>query len=167
MDQNMKNIALVAVLGTSLLAAPMAMAHNDNRAEQTRIKHARVTHVEPIYGSRIIENRYDNCRHDKGRHNGAGGIILGGIAGSVIAGEIHGSPGSRIAGAVVGSAIGHDLTSNRRSQCGTRHARSTRHIEGYRVQYRYKGRNFVTRTNHHPGKRIRVTESVGRDRHRH
>lgn len=31
-----------------------------------------------------------------------------------------------------------------------------RHLEGYRVTYRYQGHDYVTRVDHHPGKRIKV-----------
>ena len=35
-----------------------------------------------------------------------------------------------------------------------------RELEGYRVTYRYGGRNYTTRTRTHPGTRIRVQVEV-------
>ena len=37
---------------------------------------------------------------------------------------------------------------------------ASRHIEGYRVTYRYQGHNYVTRMNRHPGRRIKVKVNV-------
>lgn len=169
----MKKLALLTTLAVTLFTAPMAMAHKSHQHDDNRFEvYARVTHVEPIYRSRVVHRGHNDCRPE-GRHHGhraAGSMILGGIAGSAIAGEIHNSPGSRVAGAVVGSAIGHDIGSDHHDnhrRCRPHSTREHRYIDGYRVHYRHHGRHFVTQTKHHPGKRIRVNVSVEPGRYRH
>lgn len=166
----MKKFALLTVLTSSFLATPLAMAHNDHQHRDHRHQdYGRVTHVQPIYRSKVSHHHRDRCESARGHHDAAGGMILGGIAGSVIAGEIHGSTSSRIAGAVIGSAVGHDVASHQRGRkdCHQDHRRTVRYLDGYRVHYRYHGHRYVTHTDRHPGKRIRVTESVNRHRHHH
>ena len=103
-------------------------------------------------------------------------IIVGGIVGGVVGNQIGNGRGrdvATVAGTLLGASIGHDL-SNRRTHYRTvtsRHCEvveryaEEEHLVGYRVEYRYKGRTFVTRTDEHPGKWIRVevdVEPVGR-----
>ena len=46
-------------------------------------------------------------------------------------------------------------------RCETRYTtREEREPDGYRVTYRYAGREYTTRTEQHPGKRIRVRVEV-------
>ena len=78
-----------------------------------------------------------------------------------------------IVGTLVGSAIGHDAAVRRQrrdgyetysrteERCRTSYSldREER-VDGYQVTYRYRGRSFTTRTDTHPGERIRVRVSV-------
>jgi uncharacterized protein YcfJ len=60
---------------------------------------------------------------------------------------------------VDGYIPGHHRSSNRRHGPRCRMVteyRRERHVDGYRVTYRYHGHKFTTRTREHPGRRIPV-----------
>jgi uncharacterized protein YcfJ len=117
----------------------------------------------------------------RGDRPAAGPMILGGLIGAVL-GHQFGRGGGRnvgtAAGAVVGAAIGHDAAQRRaadmderaaypdartseREVCRTRYEeRLDRAIDGYRVTYRYNGRDYRTEMPYEPGERIRVRVTV-------
>lgn len=132
-----------------------------------------VVHAEPIYEYiRISEpRRYCSERgptvYRDGRNSGAGmliGGVIGGAIGHDIARDGHGDA-AIVAGTLLGALIGHDLDHNRTvvssggyTTCETRYDdREEAHIVGYRVKYRYYDRYYYTRTDRHPGPRVRVT----------
>ena len=83
-----------------------------------------------------------------------------------------------VVGTLVGAAIGHQSShrshyepnytragyrtvSHPVERCEVRYlTQERRELEGYRVTYRYGGRNYTTRTLTHPGTRIRVQVEV-------
>ena len=74
-----------------------------------------------------------------------------------------------VAGALVGASIGHSLSrSSYRPPATTAVRRCTtvnrfeqrQLLVGYRVDYRYEGQTFTTRTREHPGRFIRVRVNV-------
>jgi uncharacterized protein YcfJ len=109
----------------------------------------------------------------------AGGTILGGLIGAVI-GHQFGDGRERgvgtVAGALIGSAIGHEAAMQRRGEeeygytppraesgerCETRYSEQIeQRIEGYRVGYRYNGRDYQTVLPYDPGERLRVRVAV-------
>ena len=105
--------------------------------------------------------------------------VLGGIAGAVLGSRIGDGSGQVIGtavGTVVGSAAGGRIYDNRRAReatvtvCepepyrdgygGYRSGRDAGAVVAYDVTYEYAGREYVTRTDHHPGDRIRVRVDV-------
>ena len=113
-------------------------------------------------------------------HQSYAPMILGGIIGGVV-GNQFGKGGGKdlltVAGAALGASIGYDQSNRHRYKSG--HHRSgyqaqpprshcelvtdyePRHEpDGYQVTYRYNGRTYVTRMNHHPGHQIKVNVNV-------
>jgi uncharacterized protein YcfJ len=114
--------------------------------------------------------------------------VVGGIAGAVLGSKVGGGSGTYVAsalGSMVGGLAGRQIYDNvqrnnaARSQgamiCdsapsndpyaygtqgyGTQRVNDGR-VAGYDVTYEYAGRQFTTRTNYHPGDRIRVRVDV-------
>lgn len=184
----MKSLLIVPALCTAIIAAPvtaLAKGPKHNQSEHFTT-YAKVVDVEPIYRSEVTRSPREECYYEdvsdhRGHHghdrNTAAKMIVGGVVGGAIANEIHHGTNAKIAGAVIGSAIGHEMShqpvsrSHRvKKRCHTVHEpRRHRHIDGYRVHYRYHGHDFVTRTKKHPGRRIKVFINVepARARHRH
>ncbi|MBT3056128.1 MAG: glycine zipper 2TM domain-containing protein [gamma proteobacterium symbiont of Clathrolucina costata] len=171
----MKTEALT--IGTALMIASMAAT-----AGQRDYFHdtAKVIDVEPIYRSVEVSYPERECwdqevdrYHPDGRRYT--GTVLGGIIGGVVANKIsrgrgRGRDAATLAGTLLGGAIGHDISQQHRGghhttsverRCEvTHHTRYEEQLIGYDVTYRYKGREFTTRTNNHPGKRIPVAITV-------
>jgi len=115
-----------------------------------------------------------------GERPAAGAMILGGLIGAVVGhqfGHGRGRDAGTVAGAVVGAAVGHDAAQRRvardanddyapprtREQevCRTRYEEHIeREVDGYRVTYRYNGRDYLTQMAYEPGDRIRVRVTV-------
>lgn len=144
--------------------------------------YAKVLDVDPIIAvsrqpytqQHCWDERVTSSRGDSTRHNAAGAMILGGILGGVVGHQIdrHGNGDTaKLIGTLVGASIGHDIGGNNAQPTTTVSQRckhitrydSEERIVGYRVTYRYRGQTFVTRTDHHPGSRIRVNVAVTPD----
>jgi len=155
--------------------------------------YARVTRVEPrVRQVRISVPRRECYAEsgygpddgpDYGPGNGerpaAGGMILGGLSGAEKRNQFgHGRERGvgTVAGAVIGSAIGHDVATQRRGdsqygyspprvqsgeRCTTRYTEQIQQrIDGYRVSYRYNDRDYQTVLPFDPGQRLRVRVTV-------
>jgi uncharacterized protein YcfJ len=186
------------VFGTALsmvVFAAAAQADHDRRGRDRGddVDYARVIDVEPIVRRVRVttprrecwdEVRYDDDRYYGGRRDrhsadsNAGGMIMGGIIGGVIGSTIGRGDGRRVAtaaGALIGSAIGHDAAQRRRSEryghggdegrtverCDIREEESwEERVDGYDVTYEYAGRRYHTRLPYDPGDRMRVEVAV-------
>jgi uncharacterized protein YcfJ len=141
---------------------------------------AKVIDVEPIYRSVEVsyperecwDEEVEHYRPDGPRYTGT---VLGGIIGGVVGNKIsrgrgRGRDAATLAGTLLGGAIGHDISQQHRGgrytksverRCDvTHHTQYEEQLVGYDVTYRYKGREFTTRTHDHPGKRIPVAVTV-------
>ncbi|MFO1399854.1 MAG: glycine zipper 2TM domain-containing protein [Steroidobacteraceae bacterium] len=150
---------------------------------------AQVVDVDPIYRDVHVSVPRQECRTEtyevpergyRDDRAAAGPMILGGLIGAVIGHQFGHGSGRNVgtaAGAVVGAAVGHDAAHRRaageypreeravrtteREVCRTRYEeRLDREIDGYRVTYRYNGRDYRTQMAYEPGERIRVRVSV-------
>lgn len=146
---------------------------------------AKVVRVKPIVRVVEVATPREVCWDERVRHveRRRGGhsdsplpVIVGGVVGGVVGNQIgrrHHRDALTIAGSVIGAAVGHSVSRERhhpprrRSYTTTeRHCeietdyREEERIDGYDVTYRYNGRHFTTRTDHEPGKRIRVRVQV-------
>jgi uncharacterized protein YcfJ len=107
--------------------------------------------------------------------------VIGGIAGAVLGSKIGGGSGSTaaaavgaMAGGMAGRQIYENTQRNRHARTGTvrvcdpvpardgytSHPVGDGRVTGYDVTYEYAGRTFRTRTDYHPGDRIRVRVDV-------
>jgi uncharacterized protein YcfJ len=100
------------------------------------------------------------------------GPLIGGIVGGVLGNQLvrgRSRTPMTVAGSLIGAAIGHGFSAAPRrppSTASVRRCRTVNRYErgqqlvGYRVDYRYEGRTFTTRTRGYPGRFIRVRVDV-------
>lgn len=185
-----KGVALATALGMLIGApAALASSkykhkhheyHHKHHDHHDRWDYARVVDVDPIYRGVRVRHPREVCTEEpvtervvhRG-HPNPGAVLLGAVVGGVIGHQFGGGHGQDVATAA-GAVIGANHAANRSShgshvtertvyetRCET--VRETRHvsrIDGYDVTYRYNGRLFHTRTEEHPGSRIRVRVDV-------
>ncbi len=177
----MKKLLVCLLVSAAVGAAGSAQA---GRHGQGFVDTAKVVDVEPIVRTVRVQTPRRECWDEEvrrplsARHgDSAGSMIVGGLIGGVIGHELgrrvnkgRGRPAATIAGTLIGASIGHDQSSGRaereheyayeqRCQTYTDHHTEER-VDGYRVTYRYKGEEFVTRMPYDPGKRLRVRVRV-------
>jgi uncharacterized protein YcfJ len=140
------------------------------------------------YSDRRYDDRYDNRRYDDrnydARYPNAQGsetgrnvaTVLGGIVGAALGSKVGGGS-ARYATAAVGSMVGGMAgrgiyeTSQRNRQPKPRitvcdpvregsYSNTGSNVTAYDVTYEYAGRQYVTRTDYHPGDHIRVRVDV-------
>lgn len=170
--------ALTLALG-SLLAAPLALAGHD-RGNGAFYDYARVVDVDPIVRTVRVSTPREECWDESvpvyydEDYQSATPMILGGIVGGVVGNQFGGGRGKdvlTVAGTILGGSIGRDIAHQSRHRRAYESRVETRcrtveeyheeeRVEGYLVTYRYKGREYTTRMNHEPGKRIRVRVAV-------
>jgi len=144
--------------------------------------HARVISATPIYRTVEVNHPEEQCWdervvHHRERRHAPVPTLAGGIIGGVIGNQFgrgSGKAAMTAAGALLGAAIGHEAGHDRHARRYVTHERRCELVDhyvteerlvGYRVEYRYKGETFVTRTDEHPGRRIPITVSVKPARH--
>ncbi len=127
--------------------------------------------------------------HEQQRHSSTGSAIVGGLIGGVIGNQLgrgHSSQsraGATVAGAIIGGTIaneaGNQVSRHRRYETPRNVERrpiyetrsvercnrvveshAERHVQHYNVTYRYKGREYVTRMQRDPGRRIELEVTV-------
>ena len=110
------------------------------------------------------------------QQRGAGGTVLGGIAGALLGSQVGGGNGkvaAAAAGAIAGAVVGDRVENDGRPQnagvqeqavrqCRNVDAVETRNA-GYEVTYEYRGHTYTTLMDRDPGDRIRVHVSVQPD----
>ena len=166
------NRKLTACVAAVVLAAASGVSFADNGFYGS----ARVVAVKPLYETVQISHPEERCwneevYHRRGHRSSYTPAIAGAIAGGVVGNQFGSGRGKDVmtaAGAVLGASIGRDIahgagpgyvTVERRCET-VDHYESRDELVGYRVKYRYKGDTYWTRTNHHPGDRIRVKVNV-------
>ncbi|MEJ2443680.1 MAG: glycine zipper 2TM domain-containing protein [Exilibacterium sp.] len=171
----MKTIILALTTVLFIASLPAAASHNG------RIDFARVTNVAPIY--RTVEHRVpekqcwtETVAYEQPGYRSNTGTILGGLIGAAVGNSIGHHKRNKqvgaVAGAVLGASIGRDIghrtaagngfTEYRDEQrCEVKHrVEYEETVVGYDVTYRYRGQIYHTRTDQHPGKRIKVAVKV-------
>ncbi|RTE67143.1 glycine zipper 2TM domain-containing protein [Amphritea opalescens] len=177
----MKKIIVCSLMALGLFSS---VAEADSRYKESRHhrEYAKVVQVEPI----VVQSerrtprrecweeevRYETPRHQQKSYTGP---ILGGIIGGAIGNGLgHGQDNKKVGavvGAVLGASIGNDVTHNRQrpnnvgyrteTRCSVQHdVEYYERVTGYNVTYRYNGRTYHTRMDHHPGKQIPVRVDV-------
>ncbi len=143
---------------------------------------ARVVNVEPLRRQVRVSQPVRECWQETSyasegpfSRNHIGGTLLGSAIGTVIGNQIghgRGKDVARVAGAIAGGAIGHNVSVDRQRQlygnqaqtherCDVRYRDSwEERIDGYEVTYEYAGREYVTRMPYDPGESIQVRVDV-------
>lgn len=167
------------ILGLAMLV--LATSANAGHRGGSYTDRAKVLDVEPIYRTVEITTPKRTCWEEDVSYYEPGqksytGTVLGSIIGGVLVSEMHrgrgkGKDAAVLAGALMGGALGHDLSRNQRThghystqteqRCDVEHVTTyEEELVGYRVKYLYEGQVFTTRTEHHPGKWIKVRVGV-------
>ena len=157
-------VAGLALASGTALADPSNHPYDERRDARGDFDFADVVHVEPIR-RQVRPFSYNHVR----------GTLLGGAIGTVVGNQIgrgRGKDVARVAGALIGGAIGHNVSVDRERQLGGPPARGyercevryrdsfEERIDGYDVTYAYAGREYVTRMPYDPGERIQVRVDV-------
>jgi uncharacterized protein YcfJ len=180
-------LAVGLALAGAAVAQPYGGRYDDYGSEYDW---ARVVRVDPViehYDEPVardvcwnepVEHYEPRYAYEPGhRRDGTGGALLGALIGGALGNQVGKGDGRRaatIAGAVIGGSIGHNRATRggyrevggryRQSServCDTRtDYRRREQVVGYDVTYVYNGREYVTRTDAHPGDRIRVAVTV-------
>ncbi|MGX4640728.1 glycine zipper 2TM domain-containing protein [Massilia sp. SYSU DXS3249] len=168
---NMQTKLLISALG--LCALPLAQAAQFE-------DYGRVVRVEPRV-EQISQPRQE-CRTEYvqvpvQQQRGAGGSIVGGIAGALLGNQIGGGNGrvaATAAGAIAGAVVGDRVENNGRPQTAVQEqaVRQCRTVEsydsrtvGYDVTYEYRGQNHTAFMQRDPGNRVRLRVSVEPDQY--
>lgn len=151
------------------------------RVVEKRIPH-RVCWNEPVNYKRNNHGNYKNHNHfknhknqsDHNNHSSYSGTSIGGIVGGAVGNKVsHNKKVGTVIGALLGASVGYELTHQRPAiSRNKRHRAKQRHCEveyevryqekviGYHVWYRYHGNEYKTRTDNHPGNRIKIKVDV-------
>lgn len=157
----------------------------DSRYAGDDYAYARVVYVEPIVRFVRVQTPRRDCYddveyyhddYDRPRRGTAGATIAGGLIGGLVGRQFGGGDGrdaATLVGTLVGSSVANDRAHRRQDRryvqtrsypverCHVSHAsHEEERIDGYRVTYEYDGHEYTTRTQQHPGERIRVRVAV-------
>jgi len=171
-------IASTIFLSVAVAAQASAQAHAHQDV-------AKVTNVEPIY--QTVQHRIprETCWNEtvrtepeRRRSRSHTPAIIGGVIGGLLGNEIGDNRDNKRIGAVVGTILGASIGSdiqrqNRRHEhhgapnyeeikrCEMSHTVETEQVlEGYDVEYRYRGMTYSTFMHEHPGKTLAVSVQV-------
>ncbi|MEX0735368.1 MAG: glycine zipper 2TM domain-containing protein [Steroidobacteraceae bacterium] len=144
--------------------------------------YAQVVHVQPLRRQVRVSEPVRECWEETSyasdgpfSSNHIGGTLVGGLLGIAAGNQIghgRGKDVARAAGAIIGGAIGHNVSRDRQRQrygdqrqvyerCDVRYRDSwEERVDGYEVTYEYAGREYVTRMPYDPGERIRIRVDV-------
>ena len=172
-----------AIAAAAGLALASGAALGDDRYEgDGDYDFAPVVNVEPLRHQVRVSEPVRECWQEANyasdrpfSSNHVGATLLGSAIGIALGNQVghgRGKDVARVAGAVIGGAIGHNVSVDRERQeysdggrsyerCDVRYRDSyEERIDGYRVTYEYAGRQYVTRMPYDPGERIRVRVAV-------
>lgn len=166
---------LLAVLFAGNTSADRGHGHGWNHGPAGG--YGRVLQVEPVYRLVEVSVPEEYCT-ESGADTAAtnpdsaalAGAVVGGVVGGVAGnqfGKGRGRTAMTVAGTVLGATVGYragpgvaGMASD--SQWYYRHCETVERVETreelleYRVKYQYRGHIYYTRTDRHPGDRIRV-----------
>jgi len=157
----------LTVLSTAAIAGPNNHSFSD---------YAKVTNVQPIYETVSYREPHKECyieQRQVHRKRSNTPEIIGALIGGAIGNKLgHNKSNKRVgalAGAILGGSIARDanrgdhhgsFTTNE-EVCHVSHTvHQEQQVTGYNVDYKYRGRQYQTVMNQHPGKRIRVAVDV-------
>lgn len=162
------------ITGITIAGLTMLVAASGVHAQGEQYAWARVLDVQPVTRVVRTEVPHRECRTEEVTRRGSGAnptgaMLAGALIGGVVGNQIGGGNGRRAAtaaGVLIGSGMGHSsATTTPRTSVEQRcevytEVHEEERDNGYRVTYEYGGAAYVTRTDRHPGDRIRVRVSV-------
>lgn len=176
-----RRIKAIAATTAFLVASGAALA-DERYGGDGDYDYAPVVHVEPLRRQVRVSEPVRECWQETSyapngpfSSNHVGATLLGSAIGVALGNQVghgRGKDVARVAGAVIGGAIGHNVSVERERQrygdtgrsverCDVRYQdHYEERIDGYRVTYEYAGREYVTRMPYDPGERIRVRVAV-------
>ena len=171
-----------AMLAMALVSSEaMAGSTGDAASSATYLDYADVVGVMPIVTIVQVQTPSRECWEEpvtrrRARHadyRSYTPVIVGGIIGGVVGNQFGSGSGKKLmtaAGAVLGGSIGRDVSRHHRrhyphptteTHCRVRYdTHEEERVDGYRVEYSYRGRTYVRRMGHNPGDRLRVRVRV-------
>ena len=165
-------------MAAGLISVVMLAGTAQSRAGDDFYAKAKVISVTPVYDRVLVSQPEEQCWNERIHYPGRGRarsytpVIAGAIVGGVVGNQFGGGRGRdalTVAGALLGASVGNDLARQRRGGGYVKVERRCETVEryeeqevltGYRVKYRYHGREFTTHSKEYPGKRIRVKVDV-------
>ncbi len=169
-------------VGLAAVSAGALADHDryDNRDDPSgAYDYASVVHVEPLRRQVRVSVPVRECWEESVpvsdgpfSANHIGGTLIGGLVGGVLGNQVGDGRGRRVAraaGAIIGGAVGYNVSRDRKGygghrvqeRCETRYRDSyEERIDGYDVTYEYAGRQYVTQLPYDPGERIRIRVDV-------
>lgn len=183
---SLRKLLIAAALVTGLVGFSVgASAGPSGYYPHDGYDYAPVTEVVPIYTDVQVRTPRTQCWDQQVAYRqprSHAGALIGGLIGAAVGNKVgrHGHHGyhgyyhrgnrgaTTVVGAAVGALVGNEISrANAPVQYGTeQHCQvvdeytTHRELVGYDVRYRYNGREFLTRTDQHPGDRIRVRVDV-------
>jgi uncharacterized protein YcfJ len=168
---------MTSLISLSVLTSSIALAgHRNDYDREFFVDQAKVINVDPIYTTVRVSIPQQECYQEEVRtpvynRHSDGTAVVGGVIGAIVGHRLgHGKAGATVAGTILGAAVGkeagrhgdyYDERVSYEDRCTTHVTyRTEERIDGYNVTYRYKGEEFVTRMDQHPGKFIRVRVHV-------
>jgi uncharacterized protein YcfJ len=163
----MKSVVTITALVASASYIPAALAGH------TYTDYARVLQVTPQYEE--VRTPHKQCTSEYvdepvRRSDSMAGPLIGGIAGGILGAQVgkgNGRVASSAAGAAIGAIVGERLSRRDAVEYREREVRRCEfvdhwetHLTGYRVVYRYRGREHSTMLPYDPGRRLRVRVAV-------
>lgn len=166
-----QKITLSLLATTTLVFANSYNNHNmyNNNNSNTHTEYVPVVHVEPIYENINQKIPFEECWDEKVPSSRASnniienniGTLLGGIAGGILGHQIGGGSGKTVAtigGAILGSAVGNNLSNSQKAyrayeyetvrRCRTNYRYDNRReLSGYNNVGYYKGQKIVKFSN--------------------
>jgi uncharacterized protein YcfJ len=138
---------------------------------------AEVIQAEPLYQAVQVARPVNECWTETVAQGNPtegvyAGLVVGGILGGVLGNQLvrgRGRTPMTVAGTLIGAALGQGFSAVSRrppAMATVRRCRTVNRYEprqqlvGYRVDYRYGGQTFTTRTRGYPGRFIRVRVDV-------
>lgn len=183
-----RSIQVLASAVALVLASGAALADHSGDSSYGRADYsadtdvADVVRVEPLRSQVRVSEPVRECWQETRPvsegpfgYNHVGRTLVGSAIGVAVGNQIGRGSGkdvARVAGALIGGAIGHNVSVDRQRQlgrdgvqtyerCDVRYRdRFEERIDGYEVTYEYAGREYVTRMPYDPGERIRVRVDV-------
>lgn len=147
-----------------VVGATMAVLSQLSYAQSQEV--AQVLRTEPMIDRVAVQNQVcDQAAPAQPQERGIGGAVLGGLGGAIVGsrfGKGHGRDALTVAGAVGGAVLGDRIQNGGGTaqpacrQVTTYQDRTT----GYRVTFRYAGRDYTQVLPNDPGPNVNVSVSV-------